>query len=191
MKTYTTILLLLLILSNLFGQTRFDTVDFRNINHSLLDSLILEKCNNERVNDSLTPFQEHDVCYSAAEYQSQYMSFYNVVCHTNDFSFQNVKLKSFEDRMEFFCKKQKKEIIFSFEVCLLRHYFHTSRITYDDLSFELISQFMRSESHRYFLLIENVFDEINYIGFSSTSNKHNEFYKIYVTGFSGFIFPKK
>ena len=190
MKTYITILLFL-ILSNLFCQTRFDTVDFRNINHPLLDKLILEKCNNERINASLTPFQEHDVCFSAAKYQSQYMSFYNVVCHNNDFSFQNIKLKSFDDRMAFFSKKQKKEIIFSFEVCLLRHYFHTNKITYDDLSFELISQFMRSKGHRYFLLIENVFDEINYIGFSSTSNKQDDFYRIYVTGFSGFIYPKK
>jgi hypothetical protein len=175
----------------LFGQTRNDTVDFKNINHSLLNELIFEKCNNERVNASLIPFLKHEVCFSAAKYQSDYMSFYNVLCHINDFSFQNMKLKGFQDRVDYFSKKTKKEIAFCFEVCLLRHYFHTNKITYDNLSFELISQFMRSKPHRYFLMIEQVFDEIVYIGFSSTSNKDDEFYRIYVTGVSGVIFPKK
>jgi len=190
MKTYTSITLIFLSIV-LFGQTRNDTVDFKNINHLLLSELILEKCNNERAKDSLIPFQKHEVCFSAAKYQSEYMSFYNVVCHVNDFSFQNMKLKGFNDRMEFFSKKQKKEIKFYFEVCLLRHYHHTDKITYDNLSFELISQFMRSKPHRYFLMSKKVFNEIKYIGFSSTSNKDDEFYRIYVTGVSGVIFPKK
>ena len=107
MKTHLTILMTL-IFSTSFCQTRFDTVNFDNVNYTLLNELLFEKANDERKNISVIPYVEHEVCSLSAQYQCEYMTFYNRVCHENDFEFKNEKLVFIDDRVEFFSKRSKK-----------------------------------------------------------------------------------
>jgi hypothetical protein len=190
MRTYL-IILLNFVTITLFGQTRNDTVDFNKINHSLINELVFEKGNDERKKVSAVLFKKHEVCFLAAKYQSEYMSSYNILCHTNEYAFQNVKLVKYTDRIEFFSKKLNKEMHSSIEICLMRPFFFNKKITYDDLASQIINQFMKSEPHKLSLLLDTKSESVKYMGFSTSSIKHRGFIRIYVAGVSGFIFPKK
>jgi len=190
MKTYTSITLIFLSIV-LFGQTRNDTVDFNKINYSLINELVFEKGNDERKKVSSVPFNKHEVCFSAAKYQSEYMSSYNILCHVNEFTFQNVKLVKYTDRVDFFSKKLNKEMCPSLEICLMRPFFLNQKITYDNLASQIINQFMKSEPHKLCLLSDTKSESVKYMGFSTSSIKHGVFIRIYVAGVSGYLFPKK
>jgi len=186
MKTCITILLFL-ILSNLYCQTRFDTVDFNNVNFELLNELLLEKTNDERKRISEKIYIEHEVCSLSAQYQCEYMAFYNIVCHVNDFEFKSEKLVQIRDRINFFSKRTKKEISPAYEVCLMREYFISKKITYEKLSSDLIGQFMRSEPHKKCLLSRSTPKCKHFLNFASITRKKGEdIIKFYVTGLSGF-----
>ena len=185
MKTYITILLSL-ILSNLFSQTRFDTVDFNNVNFKLLNELLLEKTNDERKKNSAKLYLEHEVCSLSAQYQCEYMAFYNRVCHVNDFEFKSEKLVQIRDRINFFSKRTKKEMSPDYEVCLMREYFISKKITYEKLSSDLIGQFMRSEPHKMCLLSSPNSQYKHFLNFASKTRKKGEdIIRFYVTGLAG------
>lgn len=187
MKTSITILLTF-IFSTLFCQTRFDTVDFNKVNFKLLNGLLIEKTNSERMKVSVPTYSEHEVCQLSAEYQSGYMAFYNRVCHENDFEFKGEKLVKIRDRIEFFSKKTKKGMSPSYEVCLMREYLTYQKITYEKLSFDLINQFMQSEPHRICLLSNTISKSKDYLSFATNVRKKGEDrIKFYVTGVSGFF----
>ena len=187
MKTYITILLTL-IFSNSFCQTRFDTVDFNNVNFRLLNELLLEKTNDERKKVSVPPYSEHEVCSLSAQYQCEYMTFYNRVCHENDFEYKSEKLIKIRDRIDFFSKKTKKNMSPSYEVCLMREYFYFKKITYEKLSSDLIGQFMNSEPHKICLLSYTISKSKDYLSFASKTRKKGEdIIKFYVTGLSVFV----
>jgi hypothetical protein len=188
MKTYLSITLTFVSII-LFGQTRNDTVDFKNINHSLLNELLLEKANDERKNISVIPYVEHEVCSLSAQYQCEYMTFYNRVCHENDFEFKNEKLVQIKDRVEFFSKRTKKNLVPYYEICLMKEYFYFKKITYEKLSSELIGQFMRSEPHKQSLLLDTKLNHKQCLSFSSKTKKSGEGkIKFFVTGVSGVVF---
>ena len=190
MKTYLSITLTFVSII-LFGQTRNDTVDFKNINHSLLNELLLEKANDERKNISVIPYVEHEVCSLSAQYQCEYMAFYNRVCHTNDFEFKNEKLVFIDDRVEFFSKGTKKNLVSDYEICLMREYSYFKKITYEKLSSELIGQFMDSEPHKKCLLLDTKLKHKKCLSFSSKAKKSGERkIKFYVTGVSGVVLCK-
>jgi len=186
MKTYITILLAL-IFSNSFCQTRFDTVDFNNVNFRLLNELLLEKTNDERKKVSVPPYSEHEVCSLSAQYQCEYMTFYNIVCHENDFEFKSEKLITIRDRVDFFSKKTKKKLNLSYEVCLMREYLYYRKVTYDKLSSDLIGQFMNSEGHKLCLLSYYKSDSKKYLSFASKIRKKGEKkFRFFVTGLAGY-----
>ena len=187
MKTHLTILMTL-IFSTSFCQTRFDTVNFDNVNYTLLNELLLEKANDERKNISVIPYVEHEVCSLSAQYQCEYMTFYNRVCHENDFEFKNEKLIQINDRVEFFSKRSNKNLVPYYEICLMKEYFYFKKITYEKLSSELIGQFMRSEPHKKSLLLDTKLKHKNCLSFSSKTKKSGEIkIKFFVTGVSGVV----
>jgi hypothetical protein len=187
MKTYLTILLPF-IFSTSFCQTRFDTVIFDNVNYSLLNELLLEKANDERKNISVTSYVEHEVCSLSAQYQCEYMTFYNRVCHENNFEFKNEKLVQIDDRVEYFSKRTKKNLVSDYEICLMREYSYFKKITYEKLSSELIGQFMSSEPHKKCLLLDTKLKHKICLSFSSKTRKSGERkIKFFVTGISGAV----
>ena len=187
MKTHLTILMTL-IFSTSFCQTRFDTVNFDNVNYTLLNELLLEKANDERKNISVIPYVEHEVCSLSAQYQCEYMAFYNRVCHTNDFEFKNEKLVFIDDRVEYFSKGTKKNLVSYYEICLMKEYSYFKKITYEKLSSELIGQFMDSEPHKKCLLLDTKLKHKKCLSFYSKAKKSGERkIKFFVTGVSGVV----
>jgi hypothetical protein len=186
MKNYIGILLTF-ILSNSYCQTKFDIVDFNNINYSLLSKLTLDACNNERDKLQLINYKKHDVCYLAAEYQSNYMCDYNRITHNNDLSFRGIQLKEFDNRVDFFAKKLKKYVCPLSEICLGRIYHFDEKITYEKLSYEIINQFMNSKSHKSRILWQSTCRANLFCEFSISSRKKESNIQFYVTGIIGFM----
>ena len=190
MKTYLSISLIFVSII-LFGQTRNDTVDFDNVNYGLLNQLLLEKANDERKIISVPPYVEHEVCSLSAQYQCEYMAFYNRVCHVNDFEFKSEKLVGIGDRVKFFSKRTKKHLVCDYEICLMKEYSYFKKITYEKLSSDLIGQFMRSEPHKKCLLLYVNDKHKICLSFSSKTRKSGETkIKFFVAGVSGVVLCK-
>jgi hypothetical protein len=186
MKTYIGIILTF-ILSTSYCQTKSDIVDFNNINYSLLSQLTLDACNTERDKLQLMSYKKHEVCYLAAEYQSNYMCNFDRITHKNDLSFRGIQLKEYDNRVDFFGKKLKKDIFSLTEICLGRIYHFDEKITYEKLSYEIINQFMNSKPHKKMLLYQSICRANLFCDFSISSHKKESNIQFYVTGVIGFM----
>jgi len=187
MKTYLSISLIFVSII-LFGQTRNDTVDFNNVNIPLLNDLLFEKANDERKKVSSPLLIKHEVCFLAAKYQSEYMAQHKIVCHKNELPYKGVTLYSFQDRVKFFSKNIKGEMFANYEICLMREHFIDSFITYDNLAYKLINQFMNSKPHRIILLHKKSVHSDTFTGFSTSITKNEKKIKFYVASVGGTLY---
>ena len=89
------IIILLTILTSVgFSQTKSDIINFDKLNSKLIDSLIFEEAMKQRALYNKSRMKKDKICGMAAKYQSDYMSFYNCFSHKNDKKFKDVLLKS-------------------------------------------------------------------------------------------------
>lgn len=182
--------ILVLVFVSLIGlsQTKNDTVDFKNVNHALLNQLILEKCNQERVKVGADPLIKDKTCFMAAQYQSNYTSHFLIATHYNDNPFQGIKLYSPEDRVNYFSKKTNSknqydgEIFYSlYNVELYLKY------TYDELAQKTIDGYMSSTPHRNdvlknFKIMDFLSKYVSYGDFATSSNITNGKFNFYAVG---------
>jgi uncharacterized protein YkwD len=174
-----------------FGQTKTDTVDLKNVNHSFLSELILEKCNEERAKVGAVPFIPNKVCQMAAQYQSDYMSHFLTPTHYNNNTFQGVKLYGPEDRVDYFNKKNNSKYLYDGEICFSIYDAELYvKYTYEQLAMEAINGFMNSLPHRTIMLtdLEKMqIPAIQYGSFETSSNITNGKFSFYVTGVTTYV----
>jgi uncharacterized protein YkwD len=175
------------------SQVATDTVDLKNVNHSFLSELILEKCNEERAKVGAVPFIPNKVCQMTAQYQSDYMSHFLTPTHYNNNTFQGVKLYGPEDRVDYFNKKNNSKYLYDGEICFSIYDAELyMKYTYEQLAMEAINGFMNSLPHRTIMLtdLEKMqIPAIQYGSFATSSNITNGKFSYYVTG--AFIYVNK
>lgn len=182
MKNILTLAILLVFVFG-FSQTKNDTIDFNHVNYTLLNDLIFQKHNEERVKDGSPNRIKENVCKLSSQYQADYMSQNFVICHDNDKSFRGVFLHEPSDRFDYFCKGSKIKSRFESEICF--YYAGNSRIkyTYDQLAQEVIDSFLSSDSHKTLMLSGLFsFSGKQYGFFSTASSLKNGYFRLYVTG---------
>lgn len=151
----------------LLSQTKDDVIDFKNINLKLLDSLIFEEAMKERKKEKLNRMFHDEICGEAALYQSEYMSHYNVISHTNDKEFRNVSLRKLGDRFSYFLKNKKTKRIYENKIEILTQFkninsLNSRGITYHDIINKtyqnyaevIIKNFMSSPPHKFGILYD-------------------------------------
>lgn len=166
------------------SQTRQDKLNLDNINYGLLDSLIYEESLKQRKLNGLESFDRDYTCGLAANYQSNYMSYYNTFDHRNNYNFKGTLLKKSNERFQFFYNKikPKYEEFVTFEIISLipnldKNY--TYPLTYEDYAKFIINGFLNSTSHRYVVLLEEKNENLKG-NFKSVYNETTK--KMYVTG---------
>lgn len=145
-----------------FSQKKEDIINFKNINLKLLDSLVFENAMKERAKENLPRMLHDEICAKAALYQSEYMSHYNIISHTNYKSFRGVTLNRLGDRFRYFLgtKKPKKnyetriEILTQYKNVSTLDYYGVGEKTYQNFARSIIEGFMSSPPHKAGLLYD-------------------------------------
>ena len=166
------------------SQTKNDVLDLKNINYKLLDSLVFDEAMKERGKIGRPPIKKDLICYTAAKYQSEYMSNFKVFDHKNMEKFKGILLEHSYDRYDFFSKKLKsnKEIVGTMEILveiidLNKKYKNLN--TYEEYAKKVIEFYLSSPEHRMALLYDN--EKYNVFGdFKTVYNDINK--SLYVTG---------
>jgi|LakMenEpi03Aug12_release.lakeMendotaPanAssembly.Ray.scaffolds.fasta_scaffold325367_2 hypothetical protein len=166
-----------------FSQTKNDTIDFNNVNYGLLNDLIFQKHNEERLKIGRQVRIEDNICKSASQYQVGYMSQYSEVCHDNDKVFNGVILHTPLDRFNYFSKGSKLGQTYHGEICYNFFSGKTHKITYEQLAQQTITAFMESTSHKAIMLSRLTCLSKQYGYFSTTSTLKNGYFNFFVTGF--------
>jgi hypothetical protein len=145
-----------------FSQTKNDIIDFKNINLSLLDSLIFEEAMKERQKINISRVIHNDICAKAAKYQSEYSSYYDTISHLNNKKYKGNILVKPSNRFDFFLKQSdsklkynsKIEVIIQFNNVSSNQYSCITKGTYQDYAETIVKKYMASKSHKYGLLYE-------------------------------------
>lgn len=143
-----------------FSQTKNDIIDFKNINLTLLDSLIFEEAMKEREKINVSRVIHDDICANAAKYQSEYCSYYDTISHFNNRKYKGVFLEKPGQRFDYFLSKNKSkskynvriEIIIQFNKVSLNDYSCITTGTYQDYAETIVRQYMSSKTHKEGLL---------------------------------------
>ncbi len=170
------------------SQTKNDVLDLKSINYKLLDSLVFDEAMKQRDKIGTPPVKKDVICYTAAKYQSEYMSNFKVFDHKNMEKYKGVLLEHSYDRYDFFSKKlkSKKEIINTTEILvkinnLDKKYLNLD--TYEEYAKKVIEFYLLSPAHRAALLYHNEKYDI----FGDFKTVYNDVNKcLYVTGLYSF-----
>ena len=138
----------------------------------------------ERDKIGIPPIKKDLICYTAAKYQSEYMSNFKVFDHKNMEKFKGVLLEHSDDRYNFFSKKLKsnKKIVGTMEILveiidLNKKYKDLN--TYKEYAKTVIEFYLSSPIHRMALL----YDDEKYNTFGDFKTVYNDINKsLYVTG---------
>jgi hypothetical protein len=194
------IIIILLVLVSVIGfsQSKNDAIDFKNVNHELLNKLIFDKCNEERKKVGAKPYVKDNLCKESSQYQCDYMANYQITTHFNDKVFRDVKLYGPEDRFDFFSKKLKIKHNYDGEIGhVLGGIGLFEKITYDELAQEAINAYLNSLSHKVVMLsvlpcesytsIQRC-ESVQYGYFSTTTSIRNGRFNFYVMGILAYDF---
>ena len=172
-----------------FSQSEVDLIDFNNFNLDLLDSLVFEEACKQREIYKSVPLIKDKLCWAAAKYQCDYMSFYNTAGHKNDKKFQGVLLKTVGERIDYFITKSKSnlnphvkmEILIEMPGISKQNYIGFENKDYQTLSKTLIDYFMSSPHHKMALLWSIGLDFVQILGnFNTLYNKKTDTFYITV-----------
>jgi len=169
-----------------FSQKKTDFIDYYTFNTNLLDKILLEKCNQKRINVSSKPFITTKLTELCAKYKSEYLKINDVISHENKLPYKGVILSKPIDRVEYFNKKLKTDVHYTGEIIHYRGLYKDSLITYDELAELVITSFMDSKPHKITMLhyLKNS-EYTPCASFSSSLRIGDDYMHIYVTGVTG------